>query len=77
MKGLGALGGIYDKYSISKRLAKPAVRLECLLRGEGSTNVQIKIFQQKRVCLWELWRVEISYGHCQIESRLMLESISI
>lgn len=27
--GLGALGGIYYKYSISKRLAKPAVRLEC------------------------------------------------
>lgn len=31
---LGALGGIYDKYSRSKMLAKPAVRLECKVYEE-------------------------------------------
>lgn len=32
--GLGALGGIYDKYSRSKKLAEPAVRLECKVYEE-------------------------------------------
>lgn len=48
--GLGALGGIFDKYSRSKRLAKPAVRLECKVYEEkGRPN---KKYFNKSECVF-------------------------